>query len=302
MALPDFQTMMRPCLVALSDGGEHSQQEVRDAVAAALGVTDDERQILLPKGRQPKFSNRVGWALTHMRNAGSVEWRARPVCHHVRGLQVLNDFPQRIDMKVLATFPEYARFRAGGLTPPPVEAVVQPAHVDTPNDAVAALIDAAHEALAADLLARVYERPPKFLERTALALLQAMGYGGREGGFDHTGGSGDRGLDGVVRQDALGLDRIGVQAKRYDPGGAPVPGKEVQAFVGAPDEVAAHRGVFVTTARFSKAAIDYAERASKRVVLIDGAELARLMLKYGVGVQEQQHFVLLQPDEVFFEE
>jgi restriction system protein len=300
---------MRPSLAALADGETHTQQQIRDFVAQALDVSAEERQILLDSGKQPVFSNRVGWAMTYLKHAGLVE-RVKHNAYRITdlGQQALSDNPDSLNLKVLGQYPGFQEFVTNSSSKkaavaPQAAAVVAPveeAEDQTPNEAIAAIVADVEASLAADLLDRVYAKPPEFLEHLALRLLRAMGYGGRQALLDHTGGSGDKGLDGVIRQDALGLDRIGVQAKRYDPNGTAVPGKEVQAFAGALDEVAASRGVFVTTAAFSKPALNYAERASKRLVLIDGTELTRLMIRYGVGVEEQQRFSLLEVDEDFF--
>lgn len=304
MPIPDFESAMRPVLVALSDGQEHSNQQIRDAVAADLGVTQEERQVPLPSGRQPLFTNRVAWAIFRMKRAGLLVSPARAKYQITpRGLDVLARYPDRVDRKVLATFPEYVAFmkatRSKGK--PEVAAVDDLGSHLTPSDAMQQAMDEANSALQTDLLERVYAKPPEFLERLALDLMEAMGYGGQEGRFEHTGKSGDKGLDGVVRQDALGLERIGLQAKRYEPDKS-IPGKDVQAFVGALDEVSARLGVFVTTAGFSKAARDYAGRASKRVVLIDGQELTRLMVKYGVALQAREIFTLQEVDDDYFED
>ena len=180
------------------------------------------------------------------------------------------------------------------------EAAVAPAGDVSPQERMEAAASELEAAVAAELLQRINAQPPAFLEKVVLDLLVAMGYGGVLGRADHLGGTGDEGVDGVVRQDALGLDLIYVQAKRYASGRV-VGRPDIQAFVGALQGAQATRGVFITTSRFSSDGVVYADRVSQRVVLIDGQELTRLMVEHGVGVQTDQMYVMRRVDEVFFE-
>lgn len=302
MTLPDFQTMMRPLLACLETHEARSLPEIRAAAAEVMQVTDDDQLEMLPSGKQSTFSNRVAWALSHMSYAGLVERPARARYRLTdRGRQVLLDHPDRVDMSVLNTFEEYRAFRAikhakedlGSTSIVDVDEV-------SPSEAIGVLVVQSENILADDLLARVLAEPPAFLEILALRLLSAMGYGGREALVEHTGQPGDRGLDGLVRQDALGLDLVGVQAKRYDEN--PVQRPALQAFVGALQGAQTNRGVFVTTGRFTAGARQFAQSVSMQLVLIDGQELARLMVRYNVGVQVKETFELKQIDEEFFEE
>lgn len=295
---------MRPTLVALQDGSAHHLQDIREAVAAALGVSEEDQQELLPSGKQTTYSNRIAWALTHMAKAGLVSRPARAqYALSNRGRDVLREHPLRVDMHVLAGFPEYQQFRK----PKSTTKVDEEADLDqvaeelSPSEAVGKLVQAADDAVAAELLERVLAQPSAFLERLALRLLKAMGYGGRESVFEHTGRSGDAGLDGLVRQDALGLELVGVQAKRYDKD-LTVNRPELQAFVGALQGAQTSRGVFVTTGRYSAGARQFADGVSMRLVLIDGTELTRLMVRYNVGVSVRETFDLKQIDEEFFED
>ncbi|MGC5584131.1 restriction endonuclease [Ornithinimicrobium sp. W1665] len=303
MAVPDFQTVMRPILDALSNGDPHTLQQIRGEVATTLGVTEEDQEELLPSGKQTTYSNRIAWALTHMGKAGLVDRPARATYALTdRGSEVLQNHPQRVDMNVLNTFDEYREFRTPKSTD--VESpLVAPATADelSPSEAVGNLLQSADKLLAADLLDRILAQPPAFLERLALRLLKAMGYGGKESLLEHTGKSGDAGLDGIVRQDALGLELVGVQAKRYDKGNT-VPRPELQAFVGALQGAQTNRGVFVTTGRFSAGARAFAEGVAMRLVLLDGEELTRLMVRYNVGVGVRETFDLKQIDEAFFED
>lgn len=296
--------MMRPLLACLGTGAARSLPEIRAAAAEVLHLTADDQLEMLPSGKQSTFSNRVAWALSHMSYAGLVE---RPLRARYRltdrGRQVLLEHPDRVDMSVLSTFEEYRAFRAIKHTKEDLgssSSLVVVVDEVSPSEAIGALVVRSDNTLADDLLARVLSEPPVFLETLALRLLRAMGYGGRESLVEHTGQPGDRGLDGLVRQDALGLDLVGVQAKRYDEN--PVQRPALQAFVGALQGAQTNRGVFVTTGRFTAGARQFAQSVAVQLVLIDGQELARLMVRYNVGVQVKETFELKQIDEEFFEE
>lgn len=306
--IPDFQSLMRPVLDAHMDGQPLRTAEVRDRVAAKVGITDDDRKIMLPSGGSPLYTNRVAWAVTHLAQAALLDRPGRGVTQLTpRGRAVLRDCPARVDMTVLMKFPEYLEFRNRTRHPQdpsatPAERAPQMAVAEelSPREAIAEVIHAAHSAIAADLLARVIKQPPEFLERLVLQLLVRMGYGGLEKPTEHLGGSGDAGLDGLIRLDVLGLDTVYLQAKRYTDRHVGRP--EIQAFVGALHGAQSTRGIFITTSRFSADARDYAERVNARVILIDGPELARLMIEHGCGVVTEETFTLKQVDENFFPE
>jgi restriction system protein len=219
-----------------------------------------------------------------------------------RGRDVLAKHPDRIDIGVLAQFPEYLEFRSGSRRHPRKQPVGQPPpeHL-SPSEAITAAIEEAHSTVAGDLLARILSRPPQFLERLVLKLLVSMGYGGLEAVTEHLGGPGDQGLDGLIRQDLLGLDVVYVQAKRYATD-RKVGRPDIQGFVGALHGAQASRGIFITTSSFSTEARTYADRVNARVVLIDGPELAQLMVEHNCGVKIEETFVLKQVDEDFFED
>jgi restriction system protein len=305
VAVPDFQSLMRPCLAAHEDRQPHTAGDLRDRLADQLGVTTEDRAVLLPSGTQPLFSNRLAWAITHLAQAGLLDRPARGVTQiTTRGLEVLKEFPDRVDMRVLRQFPEYEEFRTRtrqrkGLPDLP-DSQAEGTHDDlAPRDAIAGVIDTAHAAVAADLLSRILKQPAVFLEQLVLQLLVKMGYGGLEANTEHLGSPGDGGLDGLIRLDKLGLDIVYVQAKRYTDRHVGRP--DIQAFVGALHGAQASRGIFITTSRFSADARDYAERVNARLILIDGPELAALMIENDCGVVVEESFILKQVDENFFE-
>jgi restriction system protein len=303
MAIPDFQTLMRPILEVQTDGGPHSQADVRNLVAAKLGVTDAERKELLPSGKQPVFSNRVAWATTHLAQAGLLYRPARAMSQITdRGREVLRDHSDRVDLRVLAAFPEYAEFRKrtrepGGQPSGALAGTDLALASASPDETIKDIIDTAHSAVAAELLSRILMQPPEFLEHLVLDLLDKMGYGGLT---EHLGGPGDGGLDGLIRLDRLGLDIVYVQAKRYT---EKVVGRpDVQAFVGALQGAQATRGIFITTSRFSNDATVFADRVNLRLVLIDGPELASLMIEHNCGVVAEHTFTLKHVDENYFDD
>lgn len=308
MPIPDYQTLMAPALKCLADGTAKTGREHRDAVAALLGITDEERQETIASGA-PLFDNRVQWSITYLAQAGTVSRPRRGVVQITdRGQDVLRRHPDRVDNTILSTFPEFIEFRARARahtvrdpgTTPGAEQVDQSDHTP-PQETISNAVKVANSAVADELLNRIRARDPSFLERLVLRLLTAMGYGGATGAAEHLGRSGDEGLDGVIRQDTLGLDRIYVQAKRYA-ADRPIGRPGIQEFVGALHGAQADRGIYITTSRFTSDAYDYAERVQARVILIDGQQLADLMITHDVGVQIHTTYVIKRVDEDFFED
>ena len=301
MPVPDYQSLMAPTLNVLIDGGEHSLAELRSVVADRLGLTEEDLRAKIPSGT-PLFANRLHWAVTYMYQAGLLSRPRRGVVRITdRGRKVAAAHPDQVDIRVLSEFPEFIDFKSRSRPPKQTD---DPDHADegsTPREAVSTAVDEANVAVAAEVLDRVRQREPAFLERLVLAVLTAMGYGGAAGAAEHLGKSGDEGLDGVIRQDPLGLDRIYVQAKRYGASRA-VGRPEIQEFVGALHGAQADRGIFITTSRFTPEAVTYAERVAARVIMIDGLALASLMVRYNIGVQDQQIYVIKRVDEDFFDE
>lgn len=295
---------MLPILELCSDGEVRPWRVLRDHCTEQFQATDEEKAELLESGGS-RFDSRVQWAITHMVQAGLLD---RPRRSHVRithrGKDVLSKNPARVDMQLLSQFAEYQDFRTrtkGDKQSKAVDRNDAPESVEQhPLESIAGAVRANNTALANELLRRVLAEEPTFLERLVLKLLTAMGYGGRAGVTEHWGRPGDGGIDGVVRQDVLGLDRVYIQAKRYTDRSVERP--DIQAFVGALHGVQADRGVFITTSRFSSGAKEYADRVPQRIVLIDGQRLAELMILHNVGVQDESTFVLKKIDEDFFDQ
>jgi restriction system protein len=305
--VPDYQSLMAPTLSVLADGGDHSLADLRAVIAERLDLTEEDLAATIPSGT-PLLADRLHWAVAYMYQADLLSRPKRGVVRITdRGRKVIAAHPHRVDLRVLSEFPEFIYFQSRSRQP---RQVAEPALADdattsreatTPREAVSVAVDEANAAVAAEVLDRVRQREPAFLERLVLSVLTAMGYGGAAGSAERLGKTGDEGLDGVIRQDPLGLDRIYVQAKRYGAGNA-VGRPEIQAFVGALHGAQADRGIFITTSRFTPEAMTYAERVPARVVLIDGLALSGLMVRYNIGVQDQHTYVIKRVDEDFFEE
>ena len=303
MAVPDFQTLMRPILELHEDGSEKDRAPLKEALAQRFELTDEERAELLPSGGQRLFDNRIGWSLTHLAHAGLIDRPRRGVtCITDRGRQVLTDHPNRVDMSVLNQFDEYLEFRGAGKRDAHQPTPVASDDSSTPEERLQVAHQELTAALIEDLRDRVLAVDPDQFERLVIDLLVAMGYGGsRSEAGQRLGRSGDEGIDGVIREDRLGLDAIYVQAKRWDPSRS-VGRPDVQAFVGALQGQRASKGVFITTAGFSSGAKDYATGIGSHVVLIDGHELAELMIEHDVGVSTRQTYEIKRLDEDYFAE
>jgi restriction system protein len=295
---------MRPMVASLADGEQRDTVWLREQLAKHFDVSSEERARLLPSGTARLYDNRVAWAFTHLWHAGAIDRVARGTYRITpRGRKLLDENPERINVKVLSQFPELVAFRKGGKGKRrKTEVREETRALDDERSPVERMAEARadHEAeLTLELLQRIRGSDPTFFERLVLKVLVAMGYGGsEEEAAEHLGGSGDEGVDGVIYEDRLGLDRIYVQAKRRTEGSVGRP--EIQGFVGALTGKGANKGVFITASRFSPEADDWADRLARSVVLIDGERLAALMIRFGVGVTTRERFAVQEIDEDFF--
>lgn len=308
MAIPDFQTLMLPVL-KLSQEGEIRISDAVDRLADEFQLKAEEREHLLPSGRQTTFANRVHWAKSYLGKAGLVELTRRAYFKiSARGLDVLSSPPSRIDIKYLEKFPGFSDFRDNGLAEGALSGAKYNAQVGdsilfTPDEVIRRAHSELEQSLATDLLVRIRMGSPAFFESVTVRLLVAMGYGGAsvtDISSALVGGSGDGGIDGVIDQDPLGLDRIYVQAKRYAEGNLIGP-SAIRDFFGSLDRFKATKGLFVTTSSFTQQAKDTADLLSKRIVLIDGVQFTRLMIRHGVGCRIQETLSIKAIDEEFFE-
>ena len=304
--IPDYQTLMRPVL-ACASAGETKIGDAVEQLADKLGLTPDERAQLLPSGKQAMFANRVHWAKTYLVKAGLVEGTRRGYFRiTARGQAALVDATATINNAYLDQFKEFQDFKvkvneADGATAVTPALASAPLSTETPDEALRKAHGAITGALAADLLDRVRNATPAFFEKLIVELLLAMGYGGTsEEAGRALGQTGDDGVDGVIDQDPLGVDQIFVQAKRYAEGNN-IGAGAIRDFYGALSLKKAHKGIFVTTSAFSQPAVDTARGLGSRIVLIDGLQLSRLMIRYNVGCRDEDVLHLKKVDEDFFE-
>jgi restriction system protein len=304
--IPNYQSLMLPLLQLLSDGQEHKLRDIVEALAAEFQLTDKERQELLPSGVQPIFDNRVGWAKTYLKKAGLLDSPARgTVIITDLGREVLAKKPDRIDVRFLTQFPAFLEFInvSKNINKDEEDDITtNENNSQTPEE----LLDKAYQqirtSLASELLSKVVNLSPARFERLVVELLVKMGYGGsiKEAGRA-IGRSGDEGIDGTIKEDKLGLDVIYIQAKRWKPGNM-VGRPELQKFVGALAGQGAKKGIFITTSNFTKEAWEYTPRNETKIVLIDGEQLARLMIDYNLGCTTQQTYEIKKIDSDYFDE
>ena len=302
MPIPDYQTCMLPFLRYLGDGKEHSLREAEEALAEHFKLSPAERAELLPSGQQGIFKNRIGWARTYLKKAGLLEAPRRAVFKITeRGLKALASNPARIDAKYLEQWPEFIEFR--DISKPgnePALPVELPLAKTTPEEAIELAHQGLRGQLAQELLTRILSCSPTFFEQLVVELLVKMGYGGsRRDAGERIGQTGDGGIDGIIKEDRLGLDTIFIQAKRWQ---GSVGRPEIQKFVGALQGQRANKGVFITTSAYTADAADYASRIDTKVVLIDGRQLAGLMIDFDVGVSASASYVVKRVDSDYFEE
>jgi restriction system protein len=305
MPIPDFQTLMLPLLKMAGDGKDHLARDVINNLATRFGLTEEERKELLPSGLARLFDNRIGWARTYLKKAGLIDYPRRGYFQITeRGRKILGEAPPKITVAFLKRFPEFVEFNAakkpsGGGS---IESGDNPdTSNETPEETLAAGYLKIRKQIESELLTRVKACAPEFFERLVVTLLTTMGYGGSLADAGRAiGKSGDGGVDGVIKEDKLGLDLLYIQAKRWDD--TTVGSPEIQKFVGALYGKKAKKGIFITTSTFSKAAAEYAMGLDSKIILIDGAQLAEFMFDYEVGVSTVNSYAVKRIDSDFFSE
>lgn len=301
MAIPDYQTIMLPLLQCLADGAKHSVRNCTSTLADSFKLTVDEQNELLPSGKQPIFTNRVGWAKTYLKKAGLVDSPERAVIEiSPTGKKVLDNNPPHINIKFLEKFDDFKKFRVKRTSSLGITTATLPTTTATPEETLEAAYQTLRDDLSEEILTTVKQCSPAFFEKLVVDLVVSMGYGGshREAGRA-VGGSGDSGIDGIINEDRLGLDSIYLQAKRWD---GSVSRPEIQKFAGALQGQRARKGIFITTSTFTKEAQDYVSRIDSKIVLIDGQRLANLMIDHKVGVTLEASYEVKRMDSDYFSE
>ena len=307
MSVPGFQQFMLPLLRLSADREEHANANAVETLANEMKLSPGDRAEMLPSGTQTTLYNRVIWSKTYLIKArlleksGTGRFRITP-----RGIEVLQSNPPEVNVKYLSRFPEFAEFKSRTSAQSDGQVVIGKAgeiereQGQTPEEALELSYQALRRTLSVDLLERIKECSPQFFERLVIDLLVSMGYGGsRKDAGQAIGRTGDDGIDGIIKEDKLGLDVVYVQAKRWkDNVGRPT----VQAFAGSLEGYSARKGVLITASGFSSDAREYVSRIEKKIVLIDGEQLAQLMIEHGVGVAEVASYTVKRIDSDYFDE
>lgn len=305
MSIPDYQTIMLPLLKQLSDRKEYLFKDVVALLGKQFKLTEEEMSELLPSGQSLLFANRVGWARTYLKKAGLLNSPEKGiVCITKRGLEILKGNPKKINNNLLKQFPEFVEFKyikredTGSLEQIDTTQVEK----QTPEETIDFAYQDIRQSLAQELIDTVRQLSPAFFERLVVELLVKIGYGGsiKDAG-KAIGKTGDEGIDGTIKEDKLGLDIIYIQAKRWQAGNV-VGRPELHKFVGALAGQGAKKGIFITTSTFSKDALNYAPKNETKIVLIDGVQLAQLMIDYNLGVSVQRSYEIKRLDNDYFEE
>lgn len=301
--IPDYQSLMLPLLKLVSDRQEYKFRDIVDILATQFNLSDDEKKELLTSGQQPIFDNRVGWAKTYLKKAGLLDTPKRAtIVITQRGLEVIKQNPEKINARFLRQFSEFVEFQTTKRDTSEEEQTADEIDTQTPEETLETAYRKIRKSLALEILSKVIEQPSGFFEKLVVELLVKMGYGGsfKEAG-KAIGKSGDEGIDGTIKEDKLGLDIIYIQAKRWQPGNV-VGRPEIHKFVGALAGQGAKKGIFITTSSFSKDAMEYIPRNETKIVLIDGEQLANLMIDYEIGVTKVTSFDIKKLDSDYFNE
>lgn len=299
--IPDYQSIMLPLLKYAGDKNEHHIRDAIEQLANEFDLTEEESKEVVPSGQQLTFDNRVSWAKTYLKKAGLVESLRRGYFRITeRGVNVLEDRPDKINMKYLERYPEFTEFRNSSKSVSEESGDVQEYEESTPEELMGIGHRKLQNDLAYELLDNIKRCSPSFFERLVIDLLVKIGYGGsREDAGKAIGKSGDEGIDGIIKEDKLGLDIIYVQAKKWE---NPVSRPEIQKFAGALQGQRAKKGIFITTSAFSKNAIEYTSVIDSKIILIDGEQLAKLMIENGVGVSKIASYDIKKIDSDYFME
>jgi restriction system protein len=305
MPIPDYQVIMLPLLEFIGDKQEHSLQEAIFHLTKIFNLTEEEQKELLPSGKQSRFTNRVGWTRTHLKKAGLIYYSRRGYFKITeRGLQVLANKPDNLNANFLKQYDEYIEFcyskNSGKINNSQEYQTTIDQSAETPEEILETVYQKLQENLSEEILETIKQCSSYFFEFLVVDLLVSMGYGGsRKEAGQAVGKSGDEGIDGIIKEDRLGLDIIYIQAKRWD---NIVSRPEIQKFAGALLGQSAKKGIFITTSDFSQGAIDYVAHIDSKIILINGSRLTELMIEHNVGVTSVAKYEIKKIDSDYFTE
>ena len=303
MNIPDFQTVMLPIMEIAADKNVYPMRDLVNKLIDKYGLSDEEKKELLPSGKQTVFENRIGWAKTHLKKAGLLIYPKRG-CIQIteRGQSLLNKKFDRIDMGTLKQFDEYNEFIKMTNVTKDDEVTITEIDTHTPEEIMESAFQNIKRTLADEILDKIRNVTPTFFEKLVVDLLVKMGYGGsvKDAG-KAIGKTNDEGIDGTIKEDKLGLDVIYIQAKRWKDGNS-VGRPELHKFVEALAGQGAKKGIFITASTFTKEALDYTPKNETKIILIDGIQLAELLIEYNVGVSNQQMYEIKKIDNDYFDE
>jgi restriction system protein len=301
MSVPDYQNFMLPLLKCLEDRQVHSLKEIYDTLAEQFQLTEEELTEVLPSGKQSKFKNRVGWARTYLKKAGLLQTINRGEFQITdTGLEVLRNNPAGINSKYLERFSSFLEFKNKSQKSLSNKEAIEPEEesVKTPKEILESSYLELRSNLSEELLDMIKSCSPAFFEELVVDLLVAMGYGGsRTDAAQVLGKSGDEGIDGIIKEDKLGLDVLYIQAKRWQ---SSVGRPSIQTFAGSLEGKRTKKGIFITTSTYTPGALEYVKNIEKKIILIDGEYLAELMIDYNIGVSKQEEYVIKNIDHDYF--
>lgn len=300
MAVPQFQCFMLPVLRLFSDSAAHATNECIQTAVDYFQLDENDKKAMIPSGKQTLVANRVSWSLTYLKKALLLDTIKRGEYKITeRGLKLLQTNPKQIDRALLSQYAEYRVFSNQENSVITSHEQNEKEEDITPEESIDRIYKRINEQLSEELLEIIFDKDPYYFERLVMDVLTKIGYGDSNPNNNIvTSKSGDEGIDGIINHDKLGLDKIYIQAKRWkDNVGRP----ELQKFVGALSAQKSNKGIFITTSDFTKEAIEYAKKLSHPIVLINGSELANLMIEYGVGVQTNYSYDIKKIDNDYFE-
>ncbi|GAB6059785.1 restriction endonuclease [Desulfonatronum parangueonense] len=301
MAIPDFQSIMLPLLNFCADGREYTNRQAVDALAEKFSLSEEDQKQLLPSGQQRTFENRVAWARAHMKMAGLLKNTRRGVFSITdQGIRILEQNPATISLKFLREIPEYKAARGWVSEESGLSNSCNDQEARTPEERMEEAYLSLRESLTSELIAQLKAASPQFFEQVVVEVLVKMGYGGsRKDAGQAIGRSGDEGIDGIIKEDRLGLDIIYIQAKKWE---NTISRPEIQKFAGALQGKRARKGIFITTSDFSQSAHDFVNAIDSKIILIDGNQLAQYMIDFGVGVSTGSTYEVKRLDSDYFVE